>query len=57
MDKQPSSKGMTLGLALLTAIAGAGLTESFEGFVIGGVLGALFAQILFLRGRVQSLAV
>ena len=56
MDKQPSSKGMTLGLALLTAIAGAGLSESFEGFVLGGVLGALFAQILFLRGRAQALS-
>jgi uncharacterized membrane protein len=56
MDKQPSSKGMTFGLALLTAVAGAGWSESFEGFVLGGVLGALFAQILFLRGRAQSLA-
>jgi uncharacterized membrane protein len=56
MDKQPSSKGMTLGLALLAAIVAAAASESFEGFVLGGVLGALFAQILFLRGRAQKLA-
>lgn len=55
MDKQPSSKGMTIGLALLFGVVLAGLRESFDGFVIGAVLGALFAQVLSLRQRTQAL--
>ena len=55
MDKQPSSKGLTLGLSLLFAFAMASLRESFEGFVLGAILGALFAQILFLRRQTQAL--
>ena len=47
---------MTLGLSLLFAIGTASLSESVEGFLLGALLGALFAQILFLRKRTQTLS-
>lgn len=46
---------MTIGLALLFGVVLAGMRESFDGFVIGAVLGGLFAQVLFLRQRTQAL--
>lgn len=54
-EKQTSSKGMTIGLALLFGVAGASMTSDLENFWIGAVLGALLAQVLHLRGRVDSL--
>ncbi|MGH8178246.1 MAG: DUF2339 domain-containing protein [Steroidobacter sp.] len=55
MNKEPSSTGLTLGLSLLFAFAMAGMQESLDGFVLGAILGALFAQILFLRKRASTL--
>src|SRR5688572_28143562 len=55
MENPPSSKGMTLGLSLLFGLVLGGMTESVDGFVIGAMLGALFAQVLFLRARVLRL--
>lgn len=55
MDKQPSSKGMTIALTLLFGVMLASMQESVDGFVIGAVLGALFAQVLFLRQRTRAL--
>lgn len=54
-EKQTSSKGMTIGLALLFGVAGASMTSDLENFWLGALLGALLAQIFHLRGRVQSL--
>lgn len=54
-EKQTSSKGLTIGLALLFGAAGASMTSDLENFWIGALLGALLAQIFHLRGRVQSL--
>ncbi|GFE78295.1 membrane protein [Steroidobacter agaridevorans] len=54
-EKQTSSKGLTIGLALLFGAAGASMTSDLENFWFGALLGALLAQIFHLRGRVQSL--
>jgi len=54
-EKQASSKGSTLGLALLFGVGGVSLSTSFNGFVIGALVGALLAQIFHLRSRTQSL--
>jgi uncharacterized membrane protein len=54
-EKQTSSKGMTIGLALLFGVAGASMTSDLENFWFGALLGAMLAQIFHLRGRVQSL--
>ncbi len=54
-EKQTSSKGSTIGLALLFGVVGASLTSDLENFWFGAVLGALLAQVFHLRGRVQSL--
>lgn len=54
-EKQTSSKGMTIGLALLFGAAGASMTSDLENFWFAALLGALLAQIFHLRGRVQSL--
>jgi uncharacterized membrane protein len=54
-EKQTSSKGSTIGLALLFGVAGASMTSDLENFWFGALLGALLAQIFHLRGRVQSL--
>lgn len=54
-EKQASSKGSTFGLALLFGAAGASLTSDLENFWFGAMLGALLAQVLFLRGRAQAL--
>lgn len=54
-EKQASSKGSTLGLALLFGVGGASLTTSFNGFVIGALIGALLAQVFHLRSRTHSL--
>ncbi|WP_116811682.1 DUF2339 domain-containing protein [Steroidobacter cummioxidans] len=54
-EKQTSSKGLTICLALLFGVAGASLYSDLEIFWFGALLGALLAQIFHLRGRVQSL--
>ncbi|MFC4310175.1 DUF2339 domain-containing protein [Steroidobacter flavus] len=54
-EKQTSSKGSTIGLALLFGVIGASLTSDLENFWFGALLGALLAQIFHLRGRVQAL--
>lgn len=54
-EKQASSKGSTIGLALLFGVVGASLASGIEGFWYGAMFGALLAQVLHLRGRVQSL--
>jgi uncharacterized membrane protein len=54
-EKQVSSKGSTLGLALLFGVGGVSLSTTFNGFVIGALIGALLAQVFHLRGRTQSL--
>ncbi|HWK49883.1 MAG TPA: hypothetical protein VNR40_08335, partial [Steroidobacter sp.] len=54
-EKQTSSKGLTIGLALLFGVIGASLYSDLEIFWFGALLGALLAQIIHLRGRVQSL--
>jgi len=54
-EKQTSSKGLTIGLALLFGVAGASMTSDLENFWLGALLGALLAQVLHLRGRVNSL--
>jgi uncharacterized membrane protein len=54
-EKQASSKGSTLGLALLFGIVGASLASDVEGFAYGAMFGALLAQVFHLRGRTQSL--
>lgn len=54
-EKQTSSKGLTIGLALLLGVAAASMTSDLESFWLGVLLGGLLAQILHLRGRVNSL--
>lgn len=54
-EKQTSSKGSTLGLALLFGIGGASMATSVEGFLVGALLGALMAQVFHLRSRTHSL--
>lgn len=54
-EKRASSKGATIGLAILFGVVGASLQRSLAGFVIGAALGALFAQILYLRSRAEAL--
>ncbi|HEX2493058.1 MAG TPA: DUF2339 domain-containing protein [Steroidobacter sp.] len=56
MDKEPSSKGMTVGLSALCALVLGLWRESFEGFAAGAILGALFAQISYLRKRTRDLS-
>lgn len=53
--KQASSKGSTIGLALLFGVVGAAFASNVEGFWYGAMFGALLAQVFYLRGRVQSL--
>ncbi|MBL8265779.1 DUF2339 domain-containing protein, partial [Steroidobacter sp.] len=54
-EKQASSKGSTIGLALLFGVVGASLTSDLENFWFGAMFGALLAQVFYLRGRVHSL--
>src|SRR5687768_7398008 len=54
-EKQTSSKGSTLGLALLFGVGGVSLSTTFNGFAIGALIGALFAQVFHLRSRTQWL--
>lgn len=54
-EKPASSKGSTVGLALLFGIVGATLASDIEGFVYGALFGALLAQVFHLRGRTHSL--
>jgi uncharacterized membrane protein len=56
MEKESSSKGLTIGLSLLFGLAMASVRNDIEGFFIGALLGGLFAQILFLRKRTQTLS-
>lgn len=53
-EKQTSSKGSTIGLALLFGVVGASVASDVDGFLFGAMLGALLAQVFYLRGRVQS---
>lgn len=50
-----SSKGSTVGLALLFGVVGAALASDVEGFWYGALFGGLLAQVFYLRGRVESL--
>lgn len=54
-EKQTSSKGSTLGLALLFGVGAVSMSTSFNGFLVGAVLGALLAQVFHLRSRTQFL--
>lgn len=54
-EKQASSKGSTIGLALLFGVVGASVASDVDGFLFGAMFGALLAQVFYLRGRVQSL--
>jgi uncharacterized membrane protein len=54
-EKRASSQGATWGLAILLGVVGASIQQSVAGFVIGALLGALFAQILYLRTRTETL--
>src|SRR5687767_9377816 len=54
-EKQASSKGSTIGLALLFGVVGAAFASDVEGSWYGAMFGALLAQVLYLRGRIQSL--
>jgi len=54
-EKRASSQGATWGLGVLFGVVGASIQQSVGGFVIGAVVGALCAQILFLRTRTESL--
>src|SRR5262245_10811986 len=54
-EKRASSKGATFGLAILFGVVGASIQQSVGGFVAGAVIGALAAQILFLRRRTEAL--
>lgn len=54
-EKQASSKGSTIGLALLFGVVGASVANDVDGFLFGAMFGALLAQVFYLRGRVQSL--
>lgn len=54
-EKQVSSKGSTLGLALLFGVGAASVSTSVNGFLTGAVLGALLAQVFHLRSRTQFL--
>src|SRR5688500_6900428 len=54
-EKPASSQGATWGLAILFGVVGASLQQSVAGFVIGAALGVLFAQVLHLRSRAETL--
>lgn len=54
-EKQTSSKGSTLGLALLFGVGGVSLSTTFNGFAVGALIGALLAQVFHLRSRTQWL--
>jgi uncharacterized membrane protein len=54
-EKRASSQGATWGLAILFGVVGASIQQSVGGFVIGAAIGALSAQILFLRTRTEAL--
>src|SRR5262245_30002402 len=54
-EKRASSKGATFGLAILFGVVGVSLEQGVAGFVVGAAIGALFAQILYLRSRAESL--
>jgi uncharacterized membrane protein len=54
-EKRASSKGATIGLAILFGVVGVSVQQSVAGFLVGAVLGALFAQILHLRSRSDAL--
>src|SRR5687767_15759037 len=54
-EKQTSSKGSTIGLALLFGVGAVSMSTSFNGFLVGAVLGALLAQVFHLRSRTQFL--
>ena len=53
--REPSTKGSTFGLALIFGLVGATVERGISGFLFGAMLGALLAQVLFLRNRVRAL--
>jgi uncharacterized membrane protein len=55
VQEKASSKGSTIGFAILFGVMGVSLQSDIGGFLIGAMLGALFAQVLHLRGRALSL--
>lgn len=54
-EKKASSKGSTIGLALLFGVIAASLTSDVQGFLFGAMFGVLLAQVFHLRGRTQTL--
>jgi uncharacterized membrane protein len=54
-EKRPSSQGATWGLAILLGIVGVSIQQSVFGFAVGAALGALLAQIFYLRSRTAAL--
>lgn len=54
-EQEPSSAGVSWGLALILGIVLGGLNESFGGFVTGALLGVLAAQVMNLRTRIRLL--
>lgn len=54
-QQRSSSKGATWGLAILFGVVGASIQSNVSGFFIGAALGALIAQVLYLRSRTQAL--
>ena len=55
VQKDSYSSGPTWGFAILFGLLVAGMRESFEGFVVGALLGALAAQVMQLRDRSSKL--
>ena len=54
-QKDSFSSGSTWGFAILFGVLLAGMQESFGGFVVGALLGALLAQVMQLRDRASKL--
>lgn len=52
-EKQPSATGSSWAFGIAGGVLLASMRESVEGFVIGALIGVLFAQVLSLRTRIQ----
>ena len=55
LEEQTSSKGMTVGLAILFAVMAVSVQSSVAAFLVGAMLGALVAQVMHLRSGMRSL--
>jgi uncharacterized membrane protein len=55
-EQRSSSQGATWGLAILFGAVAFSFESDIGGFLVGASLGAVLAQILHLRGRLQSLS-